>query len=168
MKSPQSKSNLIESAPSFTTDAATILIIEDDSGLRFLLERSLSQGNYQTVSIADGTALLRTLAEHPIDLVLLDVAMANSSGNSFMICREIRRHYQIPILVLSALNALEAQEYANHLGADAYLTKPVRLADLHFCVQSLLENTKTQHNLSANLPKSFGLIDCRGIETAMS
>jgi DNA-binding response OmpR family regulator len=145
MQLPQNKNDFRASASSCVKDWATILIIEDDSGLRFLLERSMKQGNYQTISMADGTAALETLAEHSIDLVLLDIAMAN--GNSFTVCREIRRHYQIPILVLSALNALEAQEYANHLGADAYLTKPVRLADLHFCVQSLLESTKAQPSI---------------------
>jgi DNA-binding response OmpR family regulator len=139
MQLPQNKHDFM--APACAKDCATILIIEDDSGLRFLLERSMSQGNYQTISVADGTAVLETLAKHPIDLILLDMAMAN--GSSFTVCQEIRQHYQIPILVLSALNTLEAQEYANHLGANAYLTKPVRLADLHFCVKSLLEKTKS-------------------------
>lgn len=133
------KINYTKSLQSDTKPVATILIIEHDSSLRFLLEKCLDNGIYQTVSMSDGTAALAILAEMPIDLILLDLTMPNCDG--LHICQAIRQQYNIPIVVLSAQSSSRAQQHAKRMGATAYLAKPVRLAELHLCAQSLLANT---------------------------
>ena len=118
--------------------SATILIVEDDPDLRYLLTQCLHKGNYQAVPVSSESEALRTLADHQIDLVLLDLSTVASTRGQLSICQSIRRQYEGFIVVFGDLNPFDAKEYAQQLGADAYLSKPMRLADLYSCIQSLL------------------------------
>ncbi len=120
--------------------SATILIVEDDPGLRRLLAQCLHKGNYQVVTLSSESELLPALTEQQIDLVLLDPILSTMALNQgqLRICQSIRQQYEGFIVVLGDLNPFNAKVYAQQLGADAYLRKPMRLAELYSCIQSLL------------------------------
>lgn len=119
---------------------ATILIVEDDPGLRCLLEQCLNKGNYQVVSTSTESDALRLLAEHQIDLILLDLVIPHMrpTNEQLTICQSIRRQYEVFIVALGDLSPLNIKLYVQQLGADAYLSKPMRLTELYSCIQSLL------------------------------
>ncbi len=125
-------------------NSTTILIVEDDPDLRGLLAQCLYKGNYQVVMISSESEVLRTLAEQQIDLVLLDplLSIMVSHTGRLSICQSIRQQYAGAIVVLGDFNPFNAKVYAQQLGADAYLSKPMRLAELHDCIQSLLPPCK--------------------------
>ena len=114
----------------------TILIVGQDAGLRFLLEKAMQKTNYQTVTAVNYHEILQMLNRVPIDLILLDVL--TNRCEEFCLCQEIRQHSPIPIIILSGQTAPTMQSRAKQAGANAYLTKPIRLAELQLCVESLL------------------------------
>lgn len=120
----------------FDLETVTILVIEDDPNLQFLLEKGLSQSNRQILVASSNANLCSTLENQKIDLVLLDVAL--HKRDALLLCQEIRRAYAMPIIVLSAITEPALQTQALQLGANLYLTKPVRLAVLQESVRQLL------------------------------
>ena len=125
--------------PSICQDIAlmpTILVIDDDPGLCRLLAHSLEYANYTAVTATDGAAGLTLFDQHAIDLVILDLSMPHMDG--FSICAAIRARSSVAILILSALTGQDVQARVKRSGADAYLAKPPRLAELHRVVQTLL------------------------------
>jgi len=114
----------------------TILIVERDLSLSFLLEKAMQKAQYQTICEANKTNFFAILEQNSVDLILLDVMI--NQWNNFHICQEIRQHVALPIVVLSALSSPSAKDQAKRLGANAYLAKPVRLTELLLCVESLL------------------------------
>ncbi|MEK3987088.1 DNA-binding response regulator [Paenibacillus sp. VTT E-133280] len=105
-----------------------ILLVEDDENLAFGIEYTLTSEGYTVVvagSIKEARKALKTVA---VDLILLDVNLPDGSG--YDLCREIRVSSQNPIIFLTALDE-EANVVAGlDLGADDYMTKPIRTKEL--------------------------------------
>ncbi|MDH6371548.1 two-component system response regulator VicR [Paenibacillus sp. PastF-3] len=105
-----------------------ILLVEDDENLAFGIEYTLTSEGYTVVvagSIKEARKALKTVA---VDLILLDVNLPDGSG--YGLCREIRVSSQHPIIFLTALDE-EANVVAGlDLGADDYMTKPIRTKEL--------------------------------------
>ncbi|MEZ4616556.1 MAG: response regulator [Caldilineaceae bacterium] len=116
----------------------TILIIEDDLELRFLLEKSLQKGNYQTIGITFYAEADPILTTTKVDLILLDIA--EQDIDELQLDQNLRIQYGIPMIMLSVHIPERAKACAKRLGADAYLTKPVRLADLYRIIENLSAN----------------------------
>ena len=120
----------------------TILVVDDDVGIRHLLTVFLTHKGYSAVGVANGAEALHYLQHNPVrpELILLDLMMPVMDGVVF------RRHQQqtpefaaIPVVVLSA--TAEMQEHALKLRAAAYLPKPIDLDTLlalveQYCQQS--------------------------------
>ena len=99
-----------------------VLIIEDDRGIAEL-ERDYLEANGFTVDIStDGMAGEKTALEHSFDLILLDIMLPGQDG--FQICRHIREHKNIPILLVSARQEDIDKIRGLGLGADDYIAKP--------------------------------------------
>ena len=115
-------------APAAMTSApagpATILIVDDDPGMRSALLKVLRTNGFHCLSAADGYAMSEVLAEQPIDLILLDVMMPGISG--FDLCRNLRQHDQnpIPVIMISARGDEADKMTGLELGADDYIAKP--------------------------------------------
>ena len=103
-----------------------ILIVEDDPTLADGLTRSLQRANYAVDCVHDGEQADHVLAAQSYDLVILDLGLPKLDG--FEVIRRVRRRgATVPILVLTARDALADRVKGLDLGADDYLTKPFEL-----------------------------------------
>lgn len=115
-----------------------ILVVDDEEPLLALMQRVLS-ARYQVVMATDGEAALRALTDpaHSIRLVILDLTMPEMDGPALM-TRLRAQHAGLPVAVMSGLNEEEAIRVLKGQRPDAYLRKPVRLAQLTAVVDRLL------------------------------
>ena len=110
------------------TDKAHILIVDDDDGLRSLLEQYLTSNGYIVSLAADGKALDIKLAEVQPDLVILDLMLPGEDGLS--IARRLRASTNLPIIMLSARGEDIDRIVGLEVGADDYLAKPFNPREL--------------------------------------
>lgn len=113
------------------TSKGTLLLIEDDAGIRESLELGLGFEGFRVVSASNGSDGLRLLNEHEVDTVILDVLLPGSDG--YTILEEVRSHQakrHVPVLMLTALDEVENRVRGLQKGADDYLVKPFALAEL--------------------------------------
>jgi DNA-binding response OmpR family regulator len=113
-----------------------ILVVDDDEELRYLLCSTLQRKGYEVVQAANASdGLSRWEAENP-DAILLDCRMAGAS--SIEVCRRIRQRSMTALMVISADDEEMTIQRWRRAGADDYLIKPFRLAEMHERLQSLL------------------------------
>ena len=122
-----------------STPAATILIVDDETRNRELLEMSLQSKGYATVSADSGEAALRCVEQEAPDLILLDVMMPDMDGNQVAIrLKSNPVTADIPIIMLTALADHAARLAGLGAGAEEFLSKPVDLAELWLRGRNLL------------------------------
>lgn len=114
----------------------TILIVEDDPALRVLLGRRLQENGFKTLSAHSAPECWRALADHEVDLVILDVMLPGTSGLD--ICRTIRRDSDLPIIILSARTDETDRVLGLELGADDYVPKPFSTKELLARIRAVL------------------------------
>lgn len=113
-----------------------LLLVEDDENLVFGIQYTLSNEGYEVVVASSLVEARQALQAQLIDLILLDVTLPDGSG--YQLCSEIRVTSQVPIIFLTALDE-EANVVAGlDLGADDYVTKPVRTKELISRIKAVL------------------------------
>lgn len=120
---------------------ATILVIDDDAGIRKLIENALRKDGHVVLS-KDRVAGLSAADFQDVDLLLLDVMMPETDGFSF--CRRMRGEIDCPILFLTAKTSEEEVVEGLSLGADDYIKKPFRLSELRARVAAHLRREKRE------------------------
>ena len=125
----------------------TILIADDDHTLTALLYQTLADEGYRVLSAADGKEALDQAQAHRPDLVVLDWMMPRLSG--LEVARRLRSATGMPILMLTARDAIEDRVAGLDSGADDYLVKPFDLAELLARVRALLR--RAAHDAEAPL-----------------
>ncbi|MFM9266389.1 response regulator [Tychonema sp. BBK16] len=126
-----------------------VLIVEDDKLTVNLLARSLDAHNYTFNTAGDGETALQLAQTYDYDLILLDVMIPKLDGIS--VCRELRAcGYQMPILLLTALDSSVDRVQGLEAGADDYVVKPFNLPELLARIRALLRRGKA-NLLSPNL-----------------
>ena len=119
---------------------ATILIVDDEPFNVDYLEQELEDLGYQTVSAANGQEALDRVAADPPDLILLDVMMPILDG--FTTCTRLKESDDtrfIPVIIMTALDAMEDRIRGIEAGADDFLTKPVDPRELIARIQTALK-----------------------------
>lgn len=118
---------------------STALLIEDDPTAARLMELMLSSEGYQLVVAQNGLQGLKMARANPPDLILLDLMLPGQDG--FEVLHQLRaepRTADIPVIIVSAKAQTTDMQTATKIGADAYLTKPYKRAELVSLVGSLL------------------------------
>ena len=119
---------------------ATILLIDDDETLIYLLSEYLNQANFRVITTSNGTAGLRMFNENPPDLVILDVMMPGLDG--WQVGEQLRRLSSVPIIMLTAKGEEVDKLRGFRLGVDDYVTKPFSFAELTARVGAVLARGK--------------------------
>lgn len=114
-----------------------ILLVEDDVAIASILSRGLRENAYAVDVAVDGDAALYQAAIVPYDAIVLDVMLPKRDG--FSVCREIRRRgMAVPVLMLTARDAVNDRIDGLDTGADDYLTKPFEFGELLARLRALL------------------------------
>jgi len=132
---------------------AKILIIDDEPQIRKLLEINLESNNYEVWQAESGKEGLIMAANHPPELILLDLGLPDKNGHEVL--KELRTWYNNAIIILSVQNSELDIVTALDNGATDYLTKPFRAAELLARIRSAIRK---------NLPeKNTSIIECGNI-----
>lgn len=119
-----------------------ILVVEDEPKLNQGLVKGLQNKGYAVDAALDGEAGEKMARLNKYDLVLLDIMMPKKNG--LEVCRDLRQAgNNVPILMLTAKDALEDKVLGLDEGADDYLVKPFSFAELHARIRALLRRPKT-------------------------
>lgn len=116
-----------------------ILVVDDEAPMRKFVLHNLRAGGYNVLAAADGSEALKLAAEHPLDLLLLDIGLPGPDG--LAVLQAVRRDMQVPVLMISARGREADRVRALDLGADDYLTKPFGVAELLARVRALLRRS---------------------------
>ena len=118
-----------------------VLVIDDEPQIRRALRAGLERNDFTPILAESGEQGLDIAAEHPPDLVILDLAMPGTDG--FAVCRQLRSWSKVPIIVLSVREDQKDIIQALNLGADDYLTKPFSLDELIARMRAVLRRTNS-------------------------
>ncbi len=121
-----------------------VLVVEDDPGVRGMLELMLATEGLETETVTDGIEAMARLDGPPPDLVLLDVMMPGTDG--FTVLEAIRRlkgWKEVPVVVVSAAGSDEDLWTGWRSGADYYLVKPFDADELREVILDLLSEPQT-------------------------
>ncbi len=120
--------------------SARILVVEDEERIRQFLKRGLTFEGYQVETADDGPSALEKARDNPPDLVLLDVMLPEMDG--IEVCRRLRATDEVPILMLTAKEAIEDRVEGLDAGADDYLVKPFSFDELLARVRALMRRAQ--------------------------
>jgi twitching motility two-component system response regulator PilG len=118
-----------------------ILIVEDEESLLKLESILLSSKGYKVVGVADGTTAIDEIFRNLPDLVILDVMLPGIDG--FEVCRRIKDDpatSKIPVIMLTARKNTQDMDRGLQAGADAYITKPFKSAQLIGTIERILSD----------------------------
>ncbi|MEQ6390258.1 response regulator transcription factor [Bacillaceae bacterium S4-13-58] len=120
---------------------STILIIDDDHKIAAMMRRGLTFEGYNVLVSHSGKEGLLQLLEENVDLVILDIMMPGIDG--IEVCRRIRKEDNIPVLMVTAKDAVSDRVTGFEMGADDYLIKPFAFEELVARVKALLRRVST-------------------------
>jgi two-component system KDP operon response regulator KdpE len=107
---------------------ATVLIVDDEVQILRALQINLTARGYSTVTALTGNDALERAAQHPVDVIILDLGLPDVDGVE--VIRRLRRWNDVPIVVLSARHGSDDKIQALDAGADDYVTKPFGMDEL--------------------------------------
>ncbi len=147
--------------------APRILVVEDDEEMSGLVERGLTAEGYEVTVVTNGMDALIAASTGDYAAATIDVMMPEMTG--FEICRHLRTHgSSLPVLLVTARDAVEDRVFGLDSGADDYLTKPFAMPELDARIGALLRRTAsgTGVNLGNTSLSSSSLTLTVGSETA--
>ena len=115
---------------------ATILVVDDEAAVRRVLVMRLQLSGYRVICAEDGEQALEMFHNESPDLVVLDVMLPKLDG--FAVCRRLRAESCVPIIFLSAVEAISERVAGLDLGADDYLPKPFSPKELEARIATIL------------------------------
>ena len=125
---------------------AEILIVDDEPQIRKLLQINLEANNYKVIQAINAKEGLLFAANHPPDLILLDIGLPDKSGHEVL--KELREWYNKSIIILSVINNEKDIIQALDNGATDYLTKPFRTGELLARIRASIKRTQNTEVVS--------------------
>jgi len=113
-----------------------VLIVDDETNIREVVGRYLEREGYLVATAEDGAAALRLVETQPPDLIILDLMLPRVDG--LEVCRQIRAHSAVPIIMLTARDEEADKLVGFTLGADDYVTKPFSPMELVVRVKAIM------------------------------
>ena len=120
--------------------AKRLLVVDDDPALRTLLGDYLGENGYEVVAVGDGRSMRAAMDDECFDLVILDLMLPGEDGLS--LCRSLRGHSNVPILMLTARGDELDRIIGLEMGADDYLAKPFNPRELLARIKSVARRTE--------------------------
>lgn len=131
-----------------------ILVAEDELALRDFVSRNLRARGFEVLEASNGLEAVATWERESPHLLILDIMMPRMDG--LEVCRRVREHSSVPIIVLTALDDESDKVTALDLGADDYLTKPFGVEELLARVRAVLRRTQGEITPTASSSRQFG------------
>lgn len=123
-----------------------ILIVEDDKGLQKYLKELLLDNGYTVKVASDEIQALENLKKIEPDVMVLDLGLPNMSGET--VCLEVRKKYpELPVIILTAKNAISDIVQGLNFGADDYITKPFVADEFLARIKARLRRAKTTERI---------------------
>lgn len=126
-------------------NSAEILVIDDEAQIRKLLEITLSSNGYKVNEATTAKDGIITAANHPPDLIILDIGLPDESGHSVL--KKLREWYNKPVIILSVQDDEESIVQALDAGANDYLIKPFRTGELLARIRSALRASSAEGDI---------------------
>ena len=148
----------------------TILIVEDDKDINEMLQKVLKINGYNIKSAYSGTEAL-LLHNSDVDLIILDLMLPGKSGEE--IISELKKIKNVPVIVTSAINDIDAKLDLFNLGADDYVTKPFNNDELLARIKVHLKHNLNNQDEVLKIgdielnPKTYKVI-CNGLDITLS
>ncbi|PLT36022.1 response regulator YycF [Bacillus sp. V5-8f] len=120
-----------------------ILVVDDEKPIADILQFNLKKEGYEVTCAHDGNDAIRLVDEIQPDLILLDIMLPGRDGME--VCREVRKKYEIPIIMLTAKDSEIDKVLGLELGADDYVTKP-------FSTREIIARVKANLRRQASVP----------------
>jgi two-component system OmpR family response regulator len=130
-----------------------ILVVDDDQKILDFVQLHLKKEGYDVVGSSDGRDALKKMAEVSIDLAVVDVMMPFMDG--FSLTKEIRKKYDIPIIILTAKGQINDKEEGFKAGTDDYLVKPFEPQELIFRIEALLRRYGQENDKAIRIGEIF-------------
>jgi DNA-binding response OmpR family regulator len=131
-----------------------ILIIDDEPLIIESVSYNLKQEGYDVIAAGDGETGLQLALSTDVDLILLDLMLPGLTG--LEICRSIRKHSEVPIIMLTAKEGEIDRILGLELGADDYVTKPFSMRELQARIKSVLKRMNPGSKTSESKTLDFG------------
>jgi two-component system, OmpR family, response regulator ResD len=126
----------------------TILIVDDEERLRFLIEAYLKKEGLNVLQAENGHEALKLFKENAVDLVVLDIMMPIMDG--WVTCKKIREISNVPVIMLTAKSEDDDQLLGFNLGTDSYVTKPFSPKVLVARIKALLKRAYPNEGQNAD------------------
>ena len=117
-----------------------VLVVDDEQSIIDVLVYNLKKEGYETIEATDGITAVNIALEQKPDLMLLDIMLPKLDGLS--VCKRVKNHLNIPILMLTAKDAEIDKIVGLELGADDYITKPFSVRELMARVKANLRKNE--------------------------
>ncbi|WP_425454290.1 response regulator transcription factor [Peribacillus asahii] len=117
-----------------------ILIVDDDMHIRELMKLYLEDENFEVIEKSNGQLAYEYLEKHRVDLIILDIMMPKMDG--IKLCQEIRKLYDVPILMITAKDQTQDRIKGFQAGTDDYLAKPFDPVEMVLRVKALLKRAR--------------------------
>ena len=138
------------------SDQRKILLVEDEPKIADSLKLGLEETGYSVIVAYDGSIGHKLFLSQGFDLVILDINLPGMNG--YELCKRIReRNTNVPVVMLTALNALNDKIEGYDAGADDYIAKPFEFKELLLKIRVLLKRTHTMNMPVGNFLKAADL-----------
>jgi DNA-binding response OmpR family regulator len=132
-------------SPDVNDSSIRLLICDDESALREGLRQSFERQGHRVVAVPDGRQAIDQASTSVFDLLLLDVSLGPGSPDGYEVCRELRRRRNVAAIIMLTARDGEADAVLGlEAGADDYVVKPFRPAELRSRIRAVLRRVGAQ------------------------